>query len=62
LASWWTSRDIRIDVPSKNPPANTIPDADSVEFERYPTAVANCPPQSMIDSAPEASKEARVYV
>jgi len=62
MASWWTSRDIRIDVPSKNPPANTIPDADSVEFEQCPTAVGNCPPQSMIDSAPEASKDARVYV
>ena len=62
MASWWTSRDIRIDVPSKNPPANTIPNADSVEFELCPTAVAKCPPQSMLDSAPEASKEARVYV
>jgi len=61
-AWWWASRDIRIDVPSKNPPKNTIENADSVEFELCPTSISDCEPQAMIDSAPEASKEARVYV
>jgi hypothetical protein len=61
-AHWFASRDIRVDVPSKNPPANQIEDADSVEFELCPTAVAKCPPQSMIDSEPVGLKEARVYV
>ena len=61
-AQWFASRDIRIDVPSKNPPANKIEVADSVEFEICPTAISNCPPQSMIDSAPIGLEEARVYV
>jgi hypothetical protein len=59
---WWTSRDIRIDVPAKDPQANEIADADSVEFELCSTAVAMCPPGSMLDSAPDANDAARVYV
>jgi hypothetical protein len=61
-AWWWTSRDIRVDVPSLNPPANQIADADSVEFEICATSVKNCLAGSMIDSPPQKSKEARVYV
>lgn len=61
-AWWWTSRDIRVDVPANVPLANKIDDADSVEFELCPTAVAKCPPQSMIDSPPAALKDTRVYV
>lgn len=61
-AWWWTSRDIRIDVPSNAPYKNQVADADSVELELCPTAVWNCPAGSIIDSPPEAFKEARVYV
>ncbi len=60
--AWWKSHDIRIDVPSNDPPANKIDDADSVEFEICPITAASCPPDSMRDSAPQASKDARVYV
>lgn len=59
---WWTSSDIRIDVPSVDPPANTIPSADHVEFEICPTAIAKCPAGTMIDSPPASGKISRVYV
>lgn len=62
MAAWWSSRDIRIDVPSNDPPANKIADADSVEFELCPTSVVNCPAGAMLDSAPKFHKDARVYV
>ncbi|HUR80353.1 MAG TPA: hypothetical protein VM733_06285, partial [Thermoanaerobaculia bacterium] len=61
-AWWWKSRDIRIDVPSSDPHAHMIEDADHVEFESCPTPLAACMPGTMIDSPPEAFKAARVYV
>lgn len=61
-AHWFASRDIRVDVPSKNPPANQIEVVDSVEFELCPTAVVKCQQQAMIDSEPVGLQEARVYV
>ncbi|HEX6084834.1 MAG TPA: hypothetical protein VF266_09940, partial [Thermoanaerobaculia bacterium] len=61
-AWWWTSRDIRVDVPSKAPYKNKIESADSVEFELCPTSISNCPAGSIIDSPPQAFKDARVYV
>jgi hypothetical protein len=61
-AWWWTSRDIRIDVPSKAPYRNRIDNADSVELELCPSSVSNCPAGSIIDSPPQAYKDARVYV
>ena len=59
---WWKSRDIRIDVPSSDPKANTIADADHNEFEICPVDYANCPAGAMLDSSPKAAKAARVYV
>jgi hypothetical protein len=59
---WWSSTDIRIDVPSADPPANQIGNADHVEFEICPTAISKCPAGTMIDSPPAAGKPARVYV
>lgn len=61
-AWWWTSRDIRIDVPSDAPYKNKIASADAVEFELCPTSIANCPAGSMIDAPPIALSGARVYV
>lgn len=59
---WWTSPDIRIDVPNFDPPANTIANADSVEMETCPTEISACPPGSMIDSNAQRGKSANVYV
>jgi hypothetical protein len=61
-AYWWTSRDIRVDVPANAPAKNQIGDADSVEFDSCPSTVFDCPPQTMIDASPEKLKDARVYV
>src|SRR5262249_4973045 len=49
---WWHSPDIRIDVPSQDPPANQIANADHVEFETCPIEITNCPPGVMKDSHP----------
>lgn len=59
---WWTSSDIRIDVPSMAPYKNTIANADHVEFEVCPTALADCPAGTMVDAPPQSGKTARVYV
>ncbi|HEY6212317.1 MAG TPA: hypothetical protein VIW45_08530 [Vicinamibacterales bacterium] len=59
---WWTSHDIRIDVPSVDPHANQIEDADHVEFELCPITASPCEAGGMLDSSPKAGKTARVYV
>jgi photosystem II stability/assembly factor-like uncharacterized protein len=59
---WWSSTDIRIDVPSNDPPANTIPDADHVEFESCPTAISPCPAGTLLDSHPERDMAAKAYI
>lgn len=59
---WWTSSDIRIDVPSADPSKNQIPSADHVEFETCPTHIFDCPAGTMIDSDPQRGKAARAYV
>lgn len=59
---WWTSGDIRVDVPSSAPYKNTIPSADHIEFEVCPTAIADCPAGTMVDAPPKSGKTARVYV
>jgi hypothetical protein len=61
-AYWWTSTDIRIDVPSADAPKNQIADADHVEFETCPVLIADCPPGTMVDRAPQRGKSARAYV
>jgi hypothetical protein len=59
---WYTSRDIRIDVPWAAPPQNQIANADHVEFELCPITAWPCEPGGMLDLPPMANKEARVYV
>ena len=59
---WWSSADIRIDVPSADPPQNTIANADHVEFETCPIEVSSCPPGTMLDSNPERGRSAKAYV
>ncbi len=61
-ASWFRSRDIRIDVPSTAPKQNQIENADHVEFELCPITAETCEPGAMRDAAPKAGKTARVYV
>jgi hypothetical protein len=61
-AWWWTSRDIRVDVPVNAPYKNKIDSADSVEFELCPSSISDCPAGSIVDSPPQAFKDARVYV
>jgi len=62
LLYWWDSPDIRIDVPSADPTANAIANADSVEMETCPIEITDCPPGTMMDSNPVAGKPAKVYV
>jgi hypothetical protein len=59
---WWNSPDIRIDVPSLDPPANQIASADHVEFETCPIEIASCPPGVMKDSNPVKGRAARAYI
>jgi hypothetical protein len=59
---WWTSGDIRVDVPSAAPFKNAIASADHIEFEVCPTAIADCPAGTMVDAPPQSGKIARVYV
>jgi hypothetical protein len=59
---WYTSRDIRIDVPWAAPHQNQIEDADHVEFELCPITAWPCEPGGMLDLPPMEKKEARVYV
>ncbi|HEU4886472.1 MAG TPA: hypothetical protein VFV49_01200, partial [Thermoanaerobaculia bacterium] len=59
---WYTSRDIRIDVPWAAPYQNQIENADHVEFELCPITAWPCEPGGMLDLPPMANKEARVYV
>jgi hypothetical protein len=59
---WYTSRDIRIDVPWAAPHQNQIENADHVEFEICPITASPCEPGGMIDAPPKAGKPARVYV
>jgi hypothetical protein len=59
---WWTSADIRIDVPDADPPANTIANADSVEVSSCPIEVSPCPSGTVLDSNPERGHSAKAYV
>lgn len=59
---WWSSTDVRIDVPEADPPKNAIASADHVELETCPILIADCPSGTMIDSHPRRGKPARAYV
>jgi uncharacterized cupin superfamily protein len=65
---WWQSADIRVDVPSVDPPANAfpygsgIPVVDNVEMQSCPVEVASCPAGTLLDSNPVRGQPARVYV
>ncbi len=59
---WWSSADIRVDVPSIDPPANAIANADHVEVESCPSHISSCPPATLIDSSPQRGRTANAYV
>lgn len=59
---WWSSTDIRIDVPSMDPPSNTIANADHVEMETCPIEMAGCPSGTLWDNHPVRSQPAKAYV
>jgi hypothetical protein len=58
---WWSSPDIRIDVPSLDPPANQFASVDHVEFESTPISIAPAAPGTLLDSNPVRGKPAMVY-
>ena len=70
---WWSSTDIRIDVPLVDPEKNKISNIalakvedrpDHVEFETCPLELAYgyCPPGTLWDSSPQSGVPARFYV
>lgn len=58
---WWTSSDVRIDVPSSAPVKNQIAAADHVEMQTCPTLLSDCPPGTVRDAYPLRGRTARVY-
>ena len=58
---WWSSADVRIDVPSAAPPKNQIASADGVEAETCPVQLSDCPAGTLRDAEPERGRPARVY-
>lgn len=59
---WWSSTDIRIDVPSLAPPANQLSAVDHVEFETCPIDLPVCPAGTLLDQQPRRGLAARAYV
>jgi photosystem II stability/assembly factor-like uncharacterized protein len=59
---WWTSDDIRVDVPVNDLPKNTIASADHVEVESCPVEINSCPAGTVMDSNPKRGQQAKVYV
>ncbi|HKR63969.1 MAG TPA: hypothetical protein VJZ00_09580 [Thermoanaerobaculia bacterium] len=59
---WWSSSDVRIDVPLVDPHANQIGIADHVELETCPLLGVQCPSGTLLDSHPRRGKFARAYV
>ncbi|HWW60148.1 MAG TPA: hypothetical protein VN181_02165, partial [Thermoanaerobaculia bacterium] len=59
---WWSSTDVRIDVPDADPFANQLANVDHVELETCPVLVSQCPPGTLLDSHPRRGKPARAYV
>lgn len=62
LAYWWTSGDLRIDVPVVDPAKNLLSTVDHVEFETCPSLIADCPAGTMVDSYARRGHPARAYV
>lgn len=58
---WWTSADVKTDVPSAAPAANQIASADHVEFDACPPRLSSCPPGTIIDADPRRAAGAKVY-
>lgn len=59
---WWSSTDIRVDVPSLDPAANTLADADHVEAESCPIEMTSCPAETIWDNHPLRGQAANAYV
>jgi hypothetical protein len=59
---WWTSSDIRIDVPDADPPKNQLAEVDHVELETCPVELPDCPVDTLLDSQPRRGRAARGYV
>jgi hypothetical protein len=59
--NWWSSTDVRIDVPSAAPVKNQIASADHVEFESCPIHLSDCPAGTIRDADPQRGQVARVY-
>src|SRR5262249_50101478 len=55
---WWSSPDIRIDVPSLDPSGNTIATADHVEAETCPIELTSCPTGTVWDNNPVRGRAA----
>jgi hypothetical protein len=58
---WWSSTDIRIDVPATAPVKNQITSADHVEMQTCPINLADCPAGTLRDANPRRGQAARVY-
>jgi hypothetical protein len=58
---WWSSTDVRIDVPSATPAKNQIASADHVEAETCPIHLSDCPAGTIRDADPQRGQAARVY-
>ena len=58
---WWTSADVRIDVPSSAPVMNQIASADHVEMQTCPVRLSSCPAGTLLDANPQRGQAARVY-
>lgn len=59
---WWSSTDVRVDVPSLDPPANTIANADHVEVDTCPIEMTACPAGTVWDNSPVRGQAAKAYV
>ena len=58
---WWSSTDVRIDVPTADPAKNQIAQADHVEMQICPINLSSCPAGALLDSNPRRGQAAKVY-
>jgi hypothetical protein len=58
---WWSSTDVRIDVPSAAPVKNQVASADHVEVESCPIHLSDCPAGTIHDADPQRGQAAHVY-
>ncbi len=59
---WWSSTDVRIDVPEADPFANQIDSADNTELESCSVLASQCPAGTLLDSHPHRGRPAKAYV